>query len=149
MKRCRKRIIRCTLVLLIVNIIAVQAVFGITLKEEEELSKEFLKVLKKQLELIKDPVIESYVNKIGVTILAQMPPQPFEYQFYIVKQHVYNAFATPAGHIFINSGLIEAVENEEELAGILAHEIAHVVCRHISGGDGIDIDAFCCPFVCQ
>jgi predicted Zn-dependent protease len=132
MKTLYKTITLCTLVLLIVNMFAVQVVFGITLKEEEELSKEFLKVLKKQLELIEDPVIESYVNKIGANILSQMPPQPFKYKFYVVKQHVYNAFATPAGHIFINSGLIEAVENEEELAGILAHEIAHVVCRHIS-----------------
>lgn len=106
--------------------------FSITIQEEEELSKEFLRVIKDRFEFIKDPVVVQYVNSIGRRILTNLPPQPFKYKFYIVKQHVYNAFATPAGHIFINSGLLEALEDEEELAGILAHEIAHVVSRHIS-----------------
>jgi predicted Zn-dependent protease len=105
---------------------------GITIKEEEELSKEVLKVVENRYEIIHDPLITEYVNTVGKNILSIMPPQPFSYHFYVVKQHVYNAFATPAGHIFINSGLLEALESEEELAGILAHEIAHVVCRHIS-----------------
>jgi len=107
-------------------------VSAITIKEERELSKEFLALLKKQLPLIEDPVIVDYVNKVGQKILSVMPPQPFEYQFYVVKEDVYNAFATPAGHIFIYSGLLGAMESEEELAGILAHEICHVVSRHIS-----------------
>jgi beta-barrel assembly-enhancing protease len=107
-------------------------VSAITIKEERELSKEFLELLKKQLPLIEDPVIVDYVNRVGQKLLAVLPPQPFEYQFYVVKQDVYNAFATPAGHIFIYSGLLAAMESEEELAGILAHEICHVVGRHIS-----------------
>ncbi|MEW6673015.1 MAG: M48 family metalloprotease [Thermodesulfobacteriota bacterium] len=105
---------------------------GITLKEEEELSREFQKLIFKHYQLIKDPVVVNYVNKIGQKILAVMPPQPFAYHFYVVKEDVYNAFATPAGHIYINSGLIAAMQSEEELAGILAHEISHVASRHIS-----------------
>jgi len=105
---------------------------AITIKEERELSKEFLELLKKQLTLIDDPVIVDYVNEVGQKILAVLPEQPFQYHFYVVKQDVYNAFATPAGHIFIYSGLLAAMEDEEELAGILAHEISHVVSRHIS-----------------
>jgi predicted Zn-dependent protease len=69
---------------------------------------------------------------VGKKILAKVPPQPFPYHFYVVKQDVYNAFATPAGHVFIYSGLLAAMDNEDELAGILAHEISHVTCRHIS-----------------
>lgn len=107
-------------------------VSAITIKEEKELSREFLAMLKKQLPLIEDPVIVDYVNKVGQKILAVMPQQPFKYQFYVVQQDVYNAFATPAGHIFIYSGLLGAMESEEELAGILAHEICHVTGRHIS-----------------
>ena len=61
-----------------------------------------------------------------------MPTQPFQYHFYVVKEDVYNAFAGPGAQIFIHSGLFEALENEDELAGIIAHEISHVVCRHIS-----------------
>jgi predicted Zn-dependent protease len=69
---------------------------------------------------------------VGQRILAVVPPQPFEYQFHVLREDVYNAFATPAGHIFFNSGLFAALDSEEELAGIIGHEIAHVVCRHIS-----------------
>jgi predicted Zn-dependent protease len=128
----RQTIMLCSVVFLLVQSLMPANVMGITIKEEEELSREFLKVIEKRYELIRDPLITGYVNTVGKNILATMPPQPFAYHFYVVKQHVYNAFATPAGHIFINSGLLEALEREDELAGILAHEIAHVVCRHIS-----------------
>lgn len=132
MKKCCHTLAGLTLVLFLLSVSVSPAVYAITIQEEEELSKEFLRVVKKQFELIQDPVVVGYVNTIGRNILSNMPTQPFAYRFYVVKQHVYNAFATPAGHIFINSGLLEALDNEEELAGILAHEIAHVVSRHIS-----------------
>ncbi len=106
--------------------------WAISIKEEEKLAREFMKFMGKRYELIKDPTIVRYVNQIGQKILAGMPPQPFNYRFYIVKEDVYNAFAIPAGHIFIHSGLLAAMESEDELAGILGHEISHVVHRHIS-----------------
>jgi predicted Zn-dependent protease len=105
---------------------------GITYKEEEELSREFLAVVASRFTFIKDPPIEGYVSEIGSRILNEVPTQPFRYHFYVIKEDVFNAFATPAGHIFIHSGLLEAVKSEEEIAGIIGHEIAHVVCRHIS-----------------
>jgi predicted Zn-dependent protease len=108
------------------------AATGITIKEEEDLAREFLRYVTLQLDIIDDPIIVEYVNSVGQKILAKVPPQPFPYHFYVVKEDVYNAFATPAGHVFIYSGLIAAMDNEDELAGILAHEISHVVCRHIS-----------------
>ncbi len=128
----RKLTVVATLSLFFLHLIFVPTPFGITIQEEEELSKELLQVIEEKLQLIKDPLVVAYVNRIGNSILAKMPQQPFTYRFYVVKQHVYNAFATPAGHIFINSGLLVALDDEEELAGILAHEIAHVVSRHIS-----------------
>ena len=109
-----------------------QSAFGITLQEEEELSREFIKVVLTHYEIIDDPLIVNYVNEVGNKIISVLPPQPFSYHFYVIKEDVYNAFAIPAGHNFINSGLFEAMESDEELAGILSHEIAHVVCRHIS-----------------
>ena len=105
---------------------------GITPKQEEELSREFIKVALKHFQFIEDVLLVDYVNQVGHNIVSVLPPQPFSYRFYIIKADVYNAFAIPAGHIFINSGLLAAMENEDELAGILAHEIAHVVSRHIS-----------------
>ena len=106
--------------------------FPITVAQEEELAKEFINVVLQNYKFVKDPLILGYVNKIGQKILSVIPNQPFPYHFYVVQEDVYNAFAGPAGHIFINSGLFEAMESENELAGILAHEIAHVVSRHIS-----------------
>ncbi|WP_319523729.1 M48 family metalloprotease [uncultured Desulfosarcina sp.] len=114
------------------GLVAVPEVKSITIQEERELAKEFMEVVKAHYPLIKDPVIVDYVNKVGQRILSAMPPQPYEYQFHVLKEDTYNAFATPAGNIFFNSGLFAALESEEELAGILGHEIAHVVCRHIS-----------------
>ncbi len=96
------------------------------------MSREFLRYIFSNAKLIKDPVIVDYVNKIGHKIVDAVPPQPFKYHFYVIEDEGYNAFASPAGHIFINSGLLAVMENEEQLAGILAHETAHVVCRHIS-----------------
>ncbi|MBL0715642.1 MAG: M48 family metalloprotease [Desulfosarcina sp.] len=106
--------------------------FGLTIKEEKDLSKEYMKILRQYFKFIEDPVIADYVNQIGQKILSKMPPQPFEYHFYVVEQEVFNAFATPAGHIFVYSGLLSAMEREEQLAGLLAHEIGHVQSRHIS-----------------
>lgn len=106
--------------------------FCLSVKEEEELSREFMKAVIKHYELIDDPILLKYVGDIGAKILAAAPPQPFAYRFHIVKDENYNAFAGPGGHIFIHSGLFQAMEDEEELAGIIAHEISHVVCRHLS-----------------
>jgi predicted Zn-dependent protease len=105
---------------------------AISIKEEEELAREFMKVVMRQFELIEDPLILDFVKQVGHRILDQIPSQPFQFHFYIIQDEVYNAFALPAGHIFINSGLLAVMDSEDELAGILAHEIAHVVCRHIS-----------------
>jgi predicted Zn-dependent protease len=106
--------------------------FGITIKEEEELSRQMMTAIYKYYDIIDDPDIVDYVSDIGKRILATLPEQPFRYKFHVINDNVYNAFATPAGHIFVYTGLIEAMEQEEELAGILGHEIAHVYCRHIS-----------------
>ncbi len=105
---------------------------AITLQEEEELGREFMKVVSGRFRIIHDPFVEGYVNAVGRKVLATMPPQPFDYQFFVIRQEVHNAFAGPAAKIFIHSGLIEAMETEDELAGILAHEIIHVSARHIS-----------------
>ena len=108
------------------------AVRSITIKEEEDLSRQMMVAIYKYYNVIDDPEIVDYVNEIGNRILATLPQQPFRYQFHVINEDVYNAFATPAGHIFVYTGLMDAMEEEEELAGILGHEIAHVYCRHIS-----------------
>jgi predicted Zn-dependent protease len=128
----RKIIVFVTVIIFVAGILSPWKGWAITVQEEEELSREYLKIIFKHFEVIDDPIIVDYVNSIGNKIVATLPSQPFKYRFYIIKQNDYNAFASPAGHIFLFSGLFAALENEEELAGIIAHEISHVVCRHIS-----------------
>lgn len=132
MNSMKKIIVGLVAIALLTDILCPYSALGITIKEEEEMAREFMKYITAQFEIVDDPVVVNYINKIGKKILANFPTQPFAYHFYVVKEDVYNAFATAAGHIFIYTGLIAAMDNEDELAGILSHEISHVYCRHIS-----------------
>jgi beta-barrel assembly-enhancing protease len=132
MRLMKKTVMAGALCLLLVLAAAIPGAFAITVSEEEELAKEFLEVVRKHYDVIEDPALVAYVNRVGNRILAGFLPQPFPYHFNIIRQDVYNAFAGPGGNIYVNSGLFAAMEDEEELAGILSHEISHVACRHIS-----------------
>lgn len=132
MKLISKNIIIGVIVVFTLISFIATAVFSITVKEEEDMSRQMMAMIYKHFDIIDDPVVVTYVNKIGQRILASLPKQPFQYHFHVINESVYNAFATPAGHIFVYTGLIEAMNEEEELAGIIGHEIAHVYCRHIS-----------------
>jgi predicted Zn-dependent protease len=132
MKPFIKIFMLCSVFIFLVNILVPGNALSITPRQEKELSHDFMKLVKKRYTLINDPIIVDYVNRIGQKILSILPSQPFTFHFYVIKEDSYNAFAGPAGHIFINSGLFTAMEDENELAGILGHEITHVVCRHIS-----------------
>jgi len=104
----------------------------LTNKEEREMGRKFMLYTTQSLPLVEDPYVVDYVRKLGHYIVGQVPSPPFEFHFYVVNEEVYNAFAGPGGYIFIYTGLIAAMESEEELAGILGHEVAHVTARHIS-----------------
>jgi predicted Zn-dependent protease len=132
MRRIHKKIWSSGLAFCLSLTVAVTSARAITIQAEEKLAKEFLKVVHQQYQIIDDPLTETYINQVGNRVLAGFLPQPFQYHFAVIKQDVLNAFAGPGGYIFINSGLLVALDNENELAGILGHEISHVVCRHIS-----------------
>ena len=106
--------------------------YAITPGQEDDLAKEFMRQVKAHYTFIEDPEIVNLVNTIGHRIADSLPGKLFNYHFYVIQDESFNAFASPSGNIFVNSGLIEQIESEEELAGILAHEISHVSCRHIS-----------------
>ena len=127
------KVIRAVIALVFVTtVICPQNAFPISIRKEDQLSREYMETVLSYFELIKDPLITDYVNGVGQRILSHMPPQPFTYRFYVIKEDTYNAFAGPGGVIFIHSGLFEIMETEDELAGILSHEISHVANRHIS-----------------
>ena len=106
--------------------------YALTPGQEDALAEEFLRQVRAHYTFIEDPEIVDLVNTIGHRIADSQPGKLFNYHFYVVQDDSFNAFASPSGHIFVHTGLIEQVESEEELAGILAHEISHVSCRHIS-----------------
>src|SRR6185437_14304947 len=83
----------------------------------------------KSSKIVHDPVIEEYVNRVAQNIVKNSDAKvPFTIR--VIDSDEVNAFALPGGYFFVNSGLILAADNEAELAGVMAHEIAHVAARH-------------------
>ncbi|MGC9080086.1 beta-barrel assembly-enhancing protease [Sulfurihydrogenibium sp.] len=79
--------------------------------------------------LYPDQEVQSYIRNLGYKIAAHSP-RKVDYQFYLVNSKEINAFALPGGPVFVNRGLILILDNESELAGVMAHEIGHITARH-------------------
>src|SRR5687768_14376576 len=84
----------------------------------------------RSLPLVQDPYITAYVNELGDTIASRTSRADLDWHFFVVNSHQINAFALPGGFIYVNRGLIEATSSVDELAGVLGHEIGHVIQRH-------------------
>jgi len=103
-----------------------------TLDDEKKLGKEFYEKLEKHRAILHDQRITSYVATVGNKVLGNSRHLPYDYRFSVIRSQAVNAFATPGGYVYINQGLLTLVESESELAGVLAHEIAHINARHIA-----------------
>src|SRR5437764_1768515 len=89
----------------------------------------------KEAKFIDDPIITEYVNRVGQNIVLHSDAKiPFTIK--VIDSDEVNAFALPGGYFFVNKGLILAADNEAELAGVMAHEIAHVAARHAMENQG-------------
>ena len=100
-----------------------------SLEKEIALGKQLAQEVEQQAKIINDPVIAEYVNRIGQNLVRNSDAKvPFTIK--VIDSEVVNAFALPGGFFFVNSGLILNADNEAELAGVMAHEIAHVAARH-------------------
>jgi predicted Zn-dependent protease len=84
----------------------------------------------RQLPMVRDADVEAYVNRIGQKLARNAGGPGFQYRFKVVNDSQINAFALPGGYIYLNRGIIENAQSEGEVAGVLAHEIAHVALRH-------------------
>jgi|GEM_PF-519492 len=84
--------------------------------------------------LIDDPVVLGFASDLGQRIVATIEPQPFVYRFRVVPDSTLNAFALPAGYVYLHSATILQAASLDELAGVMAHEIAHVKGRHYARG---------------
>lgn len=100
-------------------------------QEEVQAGQQAAADARKQLPMLpdSDPVTR-YVQQLGKKLAANAPGEKWPYEFHVVNQKEINAFALPGGPIFVNLGTIQAADNEAELAGVMAHEISHVVQRH-------------------
>lgn len=100
--------------------------------QERELGESFLRSLRQQVEIIGDPELQDYLQSLGLRLTASADPQPFEFYFFLINDDAINAFAVPGGFIGVHSGLFTAAQTESELAGVLAHETAHITQRHMA-----------------
>jgi len=99
--------------------------------EEKKLGDEFLTKALPHLPMIHDYELAGFVRDIGTRLVKTIGPQPFDYEFFVVQDNEINAFAVPGGKLFVNAGLIARAASEDELAGVMAHEIAHSAGHHI------------------
>ena len=107
--------------------------FNLFSKEQDvQLGKEAAAQVEKQMELVKDPNLNNFINGITKRLIAvpEADAQSFQYSFKVVNEKSINAFALPGGPAFVHTGLIAAADNEAQIAGVLAHEISHVALRH-------------------
>lgn len=103
-----------------------------TIKDEAKLGQKFKKLIRARFPIIEDPEVKDYVQKTVQRIERNMPPQPFPISIDVVNNNNMNAFATVAGYVVVFSGMILGVDNESELAAVLAHEMAHIAQRHVA-----------------
>lgn len=100
-------------------------------EDEVELGNRFSKEIEKDLTLYRRvPVVSEYIRQLGARLVRHSKRKNIVYHFKVVDDEAVNAFALPGGYVYVNLGLIRAAENEAELAGVMGHEIGHVVGSH-------------------
>jgi beta-barrel assembly-enhancing protease len=101
----------------------------ISLDKEIAMGRQLAAEIERQVKLVEDPTINEYVNRVGQNLVRNSDAKvPFTIK--VVESDEINAFALPGGFFYVNTGLILAADDESELAGVMAHEIAHVAARH-------------------
>lgn len=109
---------------------ASQTVF--TPQIERKVGEEIMRDMRADPTFLDDPEVTGYLNNLGYRLAAASPNNRQDFEFFVLRDSTLNAFALPGGYIGVHSGLILAAQSESELAGVLAHEIAHVTQHHIA-----------------
>ena len=137
--RSAVRRVKALLVLLLflaAQLVAVpaQAFFfgGVTIKDEKEMGHKFDVMIRSNMGIVEDPEVSLYINQIVERLVKTLPPQPFNFKAAVILHNALNAFAVPGGYVYVFTGLIMNLEKEEDLAGVLAHELAHVTQHHVA-----------------
>ncbi len=130
----RKTAYLLPLALLILSCGSGGGLFGpaLSIQEEWQLGDQMAAQVAQEVRLVNDPQALAYVRMVGERIHARTPQANLPYTFHIVEDPSVNAFTLPGGHVYINTGLIAQADKVNMLAGVMAHEIAHVTQRHIA-----------------
>ncbi len=99
-------------------------------QQDIEVGQQSAQEAEQQMPILNDSTVTSYVNQIGQRLAVNAGGPQFQYRFRVVNSSDINAFALPGGFVYINRGVLEQAKNEGEVAGVIAHEIAHVSLRH-------------------
>ncbi len=120
--------------LLGVALVVTMTACGVSTQQEVEMGQQYSAQINQELPIVQDPEINRYLNLIGDSIARLTSrsdlTQANAWRFYMVDSREVNAFAVPGGFIYVNRGLIERTQRMDQLAGVLGHEIGHVVKRH-------------------
>lgn len=103
----------------------------LTPADEVKLGRDFMQSIKKQANVMDDPLISDYIQELGNELLKKSNAAGQNFTFFVIEEPTINAFAGPGGYIGVYSGLILATQSESELASVIAHEIAHVTQKHL------------------
>jgi predicted Zn-dependent protease len=103
---------------------------GVSTQQEVQMGQEYAAQINAQLPIVQDAEINRYVNVLGDSIANLADSRGLDYHFFVVNAAEVNAFAVPGGFVYVNRGLVDRTQNLSQLAGVLGHEIGHVVRRH-------------------
>jgi beta-barrel assembly-enhancing protease len=103
---------------------------GISQQQEIQMGQEYAQQINAQLPIVQDPELNRYINVLGDSIAGLTSRKDLTWHFFIVDSKEVNAFAVPGGYVYVNRGLIERSDKMDEVAGVLGHEIGHVLRRH-------------------
>ena len=100
--------------------------------QEKKIAEQIMRDVMSSDEVVADPEIQDYIQNVGMRLASNGPDKTQSFNFFVVRDNSINAFAMPGGVIGVHTGLIIAAKNESELAGVLGHEIGHVVQHHLA-----------------
>ncbi|HEX6531565.1 MAG TPA: M48 family metalloprotease, partial [Nitrospira sp.] len=101
-----------------------------SVEQEKKLGEEEDKKVAQEMGLLNDTSLNSYVDALGQRLAKESPRKDIDHQFHVVDMAEPNAFALPGGYVYVTRGLLALVNTEDELAGVVGHEIGHVAARH-------------------
>jgi predicted Zn-dependent protease len=113
-----------------ISAIALLAGCGVSTQQEVQMGQEAAQQVNAQLPMVQDAQIQNYVNALGQRIARTTSRADLDWQFQVVNSDMVNAFALPGGFVYVNRGVLARASNMSEVAGVLGHEIEHVVRRH-------------------